>query len=165
MTIEAETMRQIMRVWTTGVTVVTTASETRRHGLTVSSFTSVSVDPALILVCLHKGVEALGIIDECGAFAVSLLGEDQANISAQFAGVGDLPEGTDRFHGVAIRTAETGAPILADAIAWMDCKVHAIHDGGSNMIVVGEVVAADRGMDAESLPLVYFNRGYRTLKL
>ncbi|MCB9451957.1 MAG: flavin reductase family protein [Anaerolineaceae bacterium] len=165
MSIDAEAMRHIMRLWATGVTVVTTASGERRHGLTVSSFTSVSVEPALILVCLHKGVEALDIIDESGAFAVSLLSEDQARLSNQFAGVGDLPEGADRFHGVAITTAETGVPILADAIAWMDCTVHAVHDGGTNMIVVGEVVAADRKADAEALPLIYFNRGYRALKL
>lgn len=165
MSIEAEAMRHIMRLWATGVTVVTTANGERRHGLTVSSFTSVSVEPALILVCLHKGVEALDIIEESGVFAVSLLGEDQAGISNQFAGVVELPEGADRFHEVAITTAETGAPILADAIAWMDCKVHAVHDGGTNMIVVGEVVAAVRKADAEALPLIYFNRGYRKLKL
>lgn len=165
MSIEAEAMRHIMRLWATGVTVVTTANGERRHGLTVSSFTSVSVEPALILVCLHKGVEALDIIEESGVFAVSLLGEDQAGISNQFAGVVELPEDADRFHEVAIMTAETGAPILAEAIAWMDCKVHAIYDGGTNMIVVGEVVAADRKADAEALPLIYFNRGYRKLKL
>lgn len=165
MTIDAETMRHTMRLWATGVTVVTTADGERRHGLTVSSFTSVSVDPALILVCLHKGVEALDIIDKSGAFAVSLLGEDQANLSSQFAGIGDMPEDADRFHDVATKIAETGAPILESAIAWMDCRVHAVHDGGTNMIVVGEVVAADRKADAEALPLVYFNRGYRRLKL
>jgi flavin reductase (DIM6/NTAB) family NADH-FMN oxidoreductase RutF len=87
-----------------------------------------------------------------------VLGANQAQLSAQFAGFVPLPEGADRFHHVPLMTAETGSPLIAGAAAWMDCRVERIEDVGSNTsILFGRVVATGQN---EGLPLVYHNRGY-----
>ena len=155
-----------MRLWAAGVTVVTTASAdgSQRAGLTVSSFTSVALEPPLILVCLDKTTLAAELTLESGIFAVSLLHGGQAAISNQLAGFADdtLPEGADRFYNVPLETAVTGAPIIADANAWLDCTVYKVYDGITHHIVLGEVQAAYRCED-EVTPLVYFNRGYHSL--
>lgn len=161
MTVDRDSLRETMRLWTSGITIVTTADGDRRAGLTVSSFTSVSLEPPLILVCLQKGVMTLEMLKVSRVFAVSLLRAGQSPVSAQFAGFTPLPEGSDRFHQIPIRTAVTGAPILQDSLAWLDCRVYAIHDGGGSEIVIGQVMATERHPDLA--PLVYHNRGYYTL--
>ncbi|MBZ0295623.1 MAG: flavin reductase family protein [Anaerolineae bacterium] len=157
-----QAMRETMRLWACGVTVVTTTDGKTRAGMTVSSFTSISLEPPLILVCLHKDAETSRIVTESGIFAVSFLGVDQAHVSSQFAGYVDLPEGADRFYQIDTVTQETGAPILKDAIAWLDCKVYSVQDGGTHWIVLGEVVATERLPDPV-WPLVYHNRAYRNV--
>ncbi len=161
MTVDRDELRETMRLWTSGITIVTTAAGDRRAGVTVSSFTSVSLEPPLILVCLQKGITALEIIRDSRVFAVSLLRAGQSPISAQFAGFTPLPEGADRFYQIPTLTAITGVPILQDALAWLDCRVYTIVDGGGSEIVLGEVVATERRPDLQ--PLVYHNRGYYTL--
>lgn len=155
-----QAMRETMRLWACGVTVVTTADGTHQAGMTASSFTSISLEPPLILVCLHKESETSKLVKETGVYAVSILGVDQAHLSSQFAGYVDLPEGADRFHNVETFTSETGSPILKDAIAWMDCKVFGVQDGSTHWIFVGQVIATGRKPDPV-WPLVYHNRSYR----
>ena len=155
-------MRETMRLWVCGVTVVTTTDGTQRSGMTASSFTSIALEPPLILVCLHKQAATSELIRETGIFGVSLLGEGQEQISSQFAGYFELPEGTDRFHNVETFTQKTGAPLLKDAIAWLDCKVFGIQDGATHWIIVGEVLATDRLPDPV-WPLIYHNRAYRQI--
>ena len=123
--------------------------------------TSISLDPPLILVCLHKQAPTCQLIQQTGVFAVSLLGAQHEAISAQFAGYTQLPEGADRFYNVETRTSGTGAPILADAIGWMDCRVFGTHDGATHLIIVGQVLETGR-MDDPVQPLVYHNRAYRS---
>jgi flavin reductase (DIM6/NTAB) family NADH-FMN oxidoreductase RutF len=159
-----ESMREAMRLWTCGVTVVTTEHNGKRLAMTASSFTSISLEPPLILVCLHKEAPTSQLINEAGYFGVSLLGEDQEALSAQFAGYTELPAGEDRFYQVDITTHQTGAPLLTDAIAWFDCKLFGVQDGGSHWILVGEVVATGRKPDPVR-PLVYHNRAYRRVEL
>lgn len=156
----SEDMRHTMRLWACGVTVVTTHFGGLRSGMTASSFTSIALEPPLILVCLHKKAETCQMIGESRVFAVSLLGEDHEWLSSQFAGYTQLPEGEDRFHNVSLETKVTGSPILRDAIAWMDCKVYGIQDGFTHWIFVGEVLATER-MEDPVWPLVYHNRAYR----
>lgn len=155
-----EAMRRTMRLWACGVTVVTTHWGERRAGMTASSFTSIALEPPLILVCLHKKAETCQLINESRVFAVSILGEDQEHLSSQFAGYSPLPEGADRFYKVETETYVTGSPILQNAIAWMDCKVYGIQDGFTHWIFVGEVLATGR-KDDPVWPLVYHNRAYR----
>ncbi len=163
MSVDPQQLRITMRLWTSGVTVVTAALNGKRAGVTASSFTSVSLNPPLILVCLYKNTEIAHTVIEAGHFAVSILGEGQSEISEQFAGHNRaLPKDADRFYNIATSSQITGAPILTDAIAWVDCQVHAAHDGGTHWIIVGEVLAAGR-RDDDPKPLVYYNRAYRSI--
>jgi flavin reductase (DIM6/NTAB) family NADH-FMN oxidoreductase RutF len=162
MGVEADVLRNAMRFWASGVTVVTSVSGERRAGVTASSFTSVALEPPSVLVCLQNHIETYRMIAETGVFGVSVLRSDQSKLSAQFAGFVQLPEGADRFYGVDTFQQVTGAPILAHAVAWMDCRLQAIHPVGSSGIIVGEVVAAGH-TDGEK-PVVYHNRGYYNLK-
>jgi flavin reductase (DIM6/NTAB) family NADH-FMN oxidoreductase RutF len=161
MEVDSEALRQTMRQWTSGVVIVTSAVGERRAGVTVSSFTSVTLNPPVNLVCLQTHIETYRLIRESGIFAVSMLNVDQAHLSAQFAGFVDLPEGADRFHGVETFQQVTGAPILRDSLAWMDCRVTTIYPAGTTDIVVGEVVAT--GRNESEMPLVYHNRAYYKL--
>jgi flavin reductase (DIM6/NTAB) family NADH-FMN oxidoreductase RutF len=159
----SEALRQAMRLWASGVTIVTSQLGEQRAGVTASSFTSVTLEPPTVLVCLQDHIETYRLIEASGIFGVSMLKSDQAKWSKQFAGFIELPEGKDRFYGVETSQRITGAPILAAAVAWMDCRLSAIYRIGSTGIVVGEVVAAGH-MDGE-MPLVYHNRQYYDLKL
>ena len=161
MPVTPDDLKQVMRQWASGVTVVTTAAGDQRAGVTVSSFTSVSLEPPLILVCLYHELDTAQQIEQNGHFAVSLLGTEQGTISNQMAGFGDVPDGQDRFHGLSWTTKTTGSPILADSVGWLDCELHAMHDGGTHKIVVGRVL--DVGSTNDELPLVYFNQRYYNL--
>ena len=159
--VDPQTMRDTLRFWASSVSVVTTASAERRAGMTVSAFNSLSLEPPMILVCLYKESSTAQLLQETGIFAVSFLGEQHASVSDRFAGRIPLADKEDRFLGVSTLTAVTGAPILAEALAWLDCRVHAQHDGSTHWIVIGEVLATGRG--SSTAPLVYYDRQYRTL--
>ena len=156
----SEALRLTMRLWTCGVTVVTTRDGEHRTGMTASSFTSISLEPPLVLVCLHKQAHTTQVIEKTGVYGVSMLASEQEELSSQFAGYTKLPEGADRFYNVETFTLKTGSPLLKDAIAWLDCKVYGVHDGGTHLVFIGEVVATDRQDDPVN-PLVYHNRAYR----
>ena len=156
----AEAMRLTMRLWVCGVTVVTSHLGEQRAGMTASSFTSIALEPPLILVCLHKKAETCQLINESRVFAVSVLGEEHEDLSSQFAGYTQLPDGADRFYNVATETRVTGSPILKDAIAWMDCQLYGIQDGFTHWIFVGQVLGTGR-IEDPAWPLVYHNRAYR----
>lgn len=159
--VDMESLRQTMRLWASGVTVVTSTDGITRAGVTASSFTSVSLEPPLVLVCLQNYIETYKVIQKTGHFAISILNNTQANLSAQFAGFVKLPEGADRFHQVETHTAITGSPILKEAVGWMDCRLHAIHEAGVTRMIIGEVVAT--GSDPQQQPIIYHNRAYYNL--
>ena len=158
--IDSETFRDAMRSWATGVSIISTRTPTARHGMTVNSFTSVSLEPSLILVCVQNNLRMLGLIQEAKAFAISVLRADQMELSNRFAG--RSTENADRFEGLPTRTAITGSPILAEALAYFDCALEAAHPAGTHTIFVARVLAAGR---TEGEPLVYWNRDYRKLML
>lgn len=161
MPVTSDALKEVMRQWASGVTVVTTANDTQRAGVTASSFTSVSLEPPLILVCLYHELDITQQIEHNGHFAVSLLGTEQGAISNQMAGFGDIPEGEDRFYGLDWTTQATGAPVLSNSVGWLDCTLHAMHTGGTHKIVVGQVTALGGANDG--MPLVYFNQRYYNL--
>src|SRR5258706_824059 len=119
MTLDSSALRMTMRHWVTGVTVVTTMAGEDRAGMTVSSFTSVSLNPPTVLVCLNKGTFAHDLVLKSGVYAISLLGIGQEAISNRFAGLD--PNITDRFEGLDCLTADTGSPLIPGAIGWLDC--------------------------------------------
>jgi flavin reductase (DIM6/NTAB) family NADH-FMN oxidoreductase RutF len=161
--IDAATMRDTLRFWASGVAIVTTTHGENRAGMTVSAFNSLSLEPPLILVCLHKDATTADLIEKSGYFAVSILGSDHAYLSDRFAGRIPLSEEEDRFDGIPLLTAVTGSPILSEALAWLDCQVHQVHDGSTHWIITGLAVAAGNG-DSEA-PLIYYDRNYRALML
>lgn len=156
-----EQLRDTLRLWASGVSVVTTASSERRSGMTVSAFNSLSIDPPLVLVCLHKDASTAELLQETRHFAVSILAESQADVSDRFAGRVPLDNKEERFIGVPTRTILTGSPILAECVAWLDCNVREQYDGSSHWIVIGEVLAT--GVYPNRRPLIYYNRGYHSL--
>jgi flavin reductase (DIM6/NTAB) family NADH-FMN oxidoreductase RutF len=157
-----ETMRDTMRMWASGVSIVTSANGSEPSGLTVSAFNSLSLTPPMVLVCIHKDSHTVPYIDQSGSFAVSFLNSEQPHLSDRFAGRIPFAEGEDRFTGVETFVAETGAPIIQSAIAWVDCKVATKHDGSTHWMYIGEVVATGQN-SADTAPLLYFNRSYREI--
>jgi flavin reductase (DIM6/NTAB) family NADH-FMN oxidoreductase RutF len=157
-------MRDTLRLWASGVTVVTSQHDSQRAGMTVSAFNSLSLEPPLVLVCLFKDTRLAQMVTDSRIFAISILNAEQAALSDRFAGRVPLAEGEDRFDSVTTTTAVTGSPILTDALAWLDCRVHALHDGGTHWIVVGAVQATGQHYDAHPAPLIYYNRAYRQME-
>jgi flavin reductase (DIM6/NTAB) family NADH-FMN oxidoreductase RutF len=159
MALDTNALRQTMRQWATGVTIVTTVSGEKRAGMTVSSFTSVSLEPPTVLVCLNKSTYAHALVKESGVYAISMLGVGQEALSNRFAGLD--PATADRFEGLGLVTAQTGSPLLSDAIGWLDCVVVATFDTTTHTVFIGEVVFAQT--DPNRSPLVYHNRSYHVL--
>lgn len=151
--------RDVLRHFASGVTIVTVTANGERHGLTVSAFASVSPDPPLIAACIDHKHRAWPLLEQPNAvFAVNVLAADQREISDRFAWVKD----EDRFLVGNWTTATTGAPVLANALAWLDCTIEHRHPAGSHTVYIGRVVDAAVPRPEEA-PLVYWNREYRRL--
>ncbi|MEM8902157.1 MAG: flavin reductase family protein [Actinomycetota bacterium] len=147
--------RDVLGTFPTGVTVVTSVVDGAPPvGVTIGSFTSVSLDPPLVAFLPGTGSESWPGIEASGTFCVNVLGVDQTELCNRFAGKGE-----DKFADVAWRPAPvTGSPILDGALTWIDCRIAAVHDGGDHHIVVGAVQALDHDNDAE--PLLFLGGKY-----
>jgi len=156
MTLDPEQFRHAMRGWTTGVTVVTALHDGQQYGMTVNSFTSISLEPPLISVALRKLTHTHELVEKSGGFAVTILASDQQELSDRFAG--KHPEIKNRFEGVDTETLFMEAPLLKGGIAYFNCRVINAITVGENTLFVAEVIAA-RG-EGEGNPLVYHNRTY-----
>ncbi|SEG54759.1 NADH-FMN oxidoreductase RutF, flavin reductase (DIM6/NTAB) family [Thermomonospora echinospora] len=157
MAVDAQTFRAVLGQWPTGVAVVTTTAGGRWHGMTASSFSSVSLDPPLVLVCLARHIYTHELVERSGVFAVSFLGKDQAPIGHRFAG----REPGDRFAEHPWTAAPTGAPVLDAALAWLDCRVAHAYPGGDHTIFVGEVLTAR--IPRRTAPLLFHSRAWGQL--
>jgi len=160
MPVKPDDLRAALRHWATGVSVVTAEANGTPQGMTVSAFASVSLEPPQVLVCIEQGTRTHDAISQSGAFAVSILNENQQEHSERFAG--QRGDEADRFTGVATHTASTGAPVLDEANAYLDCRVDSAHDTGTHTIFVGLVEASGVSESAHR-PLLYYSRGYRQL--
>lgn len=149
-----------MRQWATGVTVVSASHAGRQHGMTVNSFTSVSLSPPLVLVSLERGRLTHELVNESGYFGVSILSQQHKEISERFAG--RKTETSDRFEGLATIRLESDAPLLTDALAIFDCRVVGRYSIGTHTLFIGEVMAVQYRDD--SPPLLYFNQDYRRME-
>jgi flavin reductase (DIM6/NTAB) family NADH-FMN oxidoreductase RutF len=152
-------MRQAMRQWVTGVAVVSSFHDGVRHGMTVSSFTSISLQPPLVLVSLSKDARTHDLVQRSSAFGVTLLNQTQQDISDRFAG--RTTEEQDRFADLETFTLQTGAPFLLHGLTCLDCIVVGAQDVGDHTLFIGQVIALQLGQDGA--PLIYYNRGYRRL--
>jgi flavin reductase (DIM6/NTAB) family NADH-FMN oxidoreductase RutF len=161
MAISSEAFRNALRHFPSGVTIVTIKSGERVHGLTVSAFASVSPEPPLIMIAIDHRHSAYAMLEREGAvFAVNILHQEQSALSNRFAWVKD----EDRFAEGDWETAATGAPILTDALAWLDCTIYARFAVGTHTVYIGEIQASGVSRPGEP-PLIYWNRDYRRLKL
>ena len=132
-------LRRALGTFATGVTVVTTIDEDGApRGFTANSFTSVSLDPPLILVCLAKTAASCPVYQAAGSFAVNILSEDQKEVSAAFAS-----RTADRFASVNWSGRVTGCPVFEGVVAWLDCRMHEVVDAGDHFILIGRIVAYD----------------------
>ncbi|MDE2570826.1 MAG: alpha/beta fold hydrolase [Sphingomonadales bacterium] len=154
---DARTLRDAMGCFATGITIVTSRGpDGTPVGLTANSFTSVSLDPPLLLVCIANNAGTAAVLREADHFAVNLLQTSQQPASNRFAGKGE-----DRFAATAWTAGETGAPLLDASLGSFECKRHAVHEGGDHFILVGEVVRAK--FEPRRDPLLYFRGKYRRL--
>ncbi len=148
--------RTALRNFAAGVTVVTTRDgDGRPSGLTASAFTSVSLDPPLVLVCVDHAATAHPAFRAHGWFAVNVLRQEQEGISRRFAA-----SGGDKFDGVPCHEGETGLPLIDGALATLECRVVETYEAGDHTIFVGAVEAASV---SGGRPLVYFHGGYHGL--
>jgi flavin reductase (DIM6/NTAB) family NADH-FMN oxidoreductase RutF/pimeloyl-ACP methyl ester carboxylesterase len=154
---DARTLRDALGCFATGVTVVTTLDgEGQPVGLTANSFTSVSLDPPLLLVCIAKTASSLDALEAAENFAVNVLHIGQQPTSNLFAKAGE-----ERFATTPWSRGHNGAPLLSGALANFECRRHALHEGGDHVILVGEVVRAR--FEPRRDPLLYFRGKYRRL--
>jgi flavin reductase (DIM6/NTAB) family NADH-FMN oxidoreductase RutF len=159
-TFTGKEFRSTVGAFATGVTVVTTRGEEHGYGMTANAFSSVSLDPPLILVCVINPSEGAEHISRNGVFAVNILAEDQEPLSRYFASR-DRPKGRDAFRDVPHRFAASGSPILEGSAAFLDCRLHATHEAGDHLIFIGEVLELD--VQDGGTPLVFHGGGYRLL--
>jgi flavin reductase (DIM6/NTAB) family NADH-FMN oxidoreductase RutF len=154
---DPRTLRDALGCFATGVTVVTCVGEDGNPaGLTVNSFTSVSLDPPLLLVCLAREAASAAALTRASNFAVNVLQTGQQPASIRFS-----TRDEDRFGATPWSCGEAGAPILEDSLGVFECERFAVHDGGDHHILVGKVIKAsfDAGLD----PLLFFRGRYRRL--
>jgi flavin reductase (DIM6/NTAB) family NADH-FMN oxidoreductase RutF len=160
MPVEPEEMRLAMRQWTTGVSIVSAATPQDRHGMTVSSFTSLSLDPPLVAISLERWRRAHQLVEQTGHFGVTILRREQQELSDLFAG--RSTEHSDRFAGLDTYTLVSGAPLLVGGLAAFDCTVVYRYETGMQTVFIGEVMAIR--IESAGAPLVYHDRQYRSLQ-
>jgi len=154
--VSSEEFRRACGRFATGVAVASVTDETgAAHGLTVSSFTSVSLDPPLILICLGHEVTMIEAFRRAQYFGINILREEDRNLSTRFA-----TKGHDRFEGVAWGPGETGAPVIHCALAILECETHQRITSGDHDILIGRVV---RTRIEDSAPLVHYAGRYHRL--
>lgn len=153
MGIEPIEFRQALGRFASGVTVITTKHLDQHHGTTVSSFCSLSLNPPLVLVCIDLNATIHDLIVESGVFGVNILAEHAEPLSRHFAR--RIP---DKFSEVSYRVGHLGVPLLEDALASLECRVTAQHEGGDHSIFIGEVVALNT--QPHEHPLLFYRSTY-----
>lgn len=154
MAVSRDDFRAAMACRASAVSIVTARSNDTIHGMTVSDFAGVSLAPPLVLVCADKASVTTGVIAEGKCFAINILSQGQEALSDRFA---SKKHEFRRFEGLKLEEAVTGAPLIPDAVANLDCQLVATHDAGDHLICVGSVVDV---RIRELAPLVYFHGGY-----
>lgn len=155
----AREFRDVMGCFATGVTVITAAHDGARRGMTANAFSSVSLDPPLLLVCVARTASMFPLLSEAETFAVNILAADQQDVSTRFAKDGDFANGPEpRYH-----EGEAGTPVLDDVLASAVCRVYARYDGGDHMLLLGEVLQAEAARPGAE-PLLFFQGRYREIE-
>ena len=158
MSINSEEFKSVMRTWTSGVAVVTCSWEGMHHGMTVNSFTSVSIEPALVVVTMANNTRTCQMVKQSRKFGLSILSEAQREISDRFAGKVDDVE--DRFSGIKTFRLKSSIRYLVDGLGWLECSVKEGIDLGFSTLFIAEVIHTGIGVGE---PLLYHNRDYYRL--
>jgi flavin reductase (DIM6/NTAB) family NADH-FMN oxidoreductase RutF len=154
MAFDPSEFRRILGHWITGVAVVASNKPGGEPcGLTANAVTSLSLDPPLVLVCVDRSADSHDCLRDAGVFTVNILDAASERLARRFA-AWDI---ADKFEGIAHHTAPSGAPVLEDALAWLDCRLTAQYPGGDHTIFLGEVTAGDA---KDGQPLLYYRGGY-----
>lgn len=155
MSVDQRSFRKALGCFATGVTVVTTvAPDTKAPvGVTVSAFSSLSLEPPLVLFCLGNKTSSLAAFKDSGVFVINVLSETQRDLSIRFASKAE-----DKWAGIATETWETGAPVLSGCVTNLECKLVKVVDGGDHDIFIGEVVRLKS--QEGGAPLIYFRGAY-----
>lgn len=154
---DSRQFRKALGCFATGVTAITTKIEGEAAiGITANSFSSVSLDPPLVLWCLDNGSDTFSTFERCDSFAINVLRAEQRDLSDRLA-----RQGEHGLEGVPIRDGVNGVPVLAEALAVFDCTVEARYDGGDHTILVGRVSRFSHAEEGE--PLIYARGGYNKL--
>ena len=157
MPIDDDLFRSVLGRFASGITVITTHDENGDdHGMTASAFSSLSLDPPLVLVCIANDATIAPVLAQASTFAVNMLTDAQELLSQRFAGKVD-----DRFTGIACTRGTLGDVLLDEVLAWMQCRVVARHPAGDHVILVGQVEFADA---RDARPLLYYRGGYAQLQ-
>ena len=156
MGIDSRELRRILGHFATGVTVITTKDIAGSpFGLTANAFTSLSLKPPLVLVCVDKGAQCYSCFVEPNVFTVNFLSEGQEEISRRFA-----TKGADKFAGLKWHEGENGTAVLEGTIGHLDCKIVQTYEGGDHTIIVGEIL---NGAATSDRPLLFFKGRYQRL--
>ena len=161
--IEPGDFRTALGRFASGIAIMSTLQDGVAHAMTANAFTSVSLDPPLVLVCVDKGVRMHDAVLDCGYWAVSVLADSQQEIADRFAKSGrDL---YSQFDGIGTQPGpKTGCPLVEGALSWLECRTWATHDGGDHTIVVGEVLSLGARAAADPAALIYYAGRYRELR-
>jgi flavin reductase (DIM6/NTAB) family NADH-FMN oxidoreductase RutF len=155
--IDQASYRQVLGHFPTGVTVIAGMDGDEPVGLAVGSFFSLSLDPALVGFCVDRTSGSWSRMAGSGSFCVNVLGADQEDVCRAFA-----TSGEDKFKGIGWKASESGSPLLDGVLAWIDCAIEDVHDGGDHHIVVGRVLGL--AVANEGAPLVFYRGGYANLR-
>ncbi len=156
MAIDPDEFRAVLGRFASGITVLTARHEDMDHGMTVSAFCSVSLQPPLILACVDKSADMVTLLPKVDCFGISILAEGQEALSRRFS---ELPAG--RFEGVGYSRGQCGVALLDDALAHLECRRVSSHDAGDHVIFLGEV---ERAHSEQDRPLLYYRGGYAQIE-
>ncbi|KZM73248.1 flavin reductase family protein [Nocardia terpenica] len=154
-------LRDVFGMFATGITLVTATGDTPR-GMTANAFTSVSIDPPLILICVSRSATMHRVIQDCGAFAVCVLGAGQEQVARHFADRG-RPRGEREFDIVEwVPGRHTGVPVVIGSLAWLECRLTEVYAGGDHSIFLGQVL--DSGRDPDGDALLFYGGVFQRIK-
>ncbi|MEI6805630.1 MAG: flavin reductase family protein [Myxococcaceae bacterium] len=148
--------KEVMSHWPSGVAIVTSVLGSKRYGMTISSFTSVSLHPAMVSICVDKRAQMCGLLQKSKKFSVNILDNTQVELALAFANH-DI-EMHERFQKAEFNNSETQSPVLNPCLAWLDCELHSFHDTGDHVIYVGQVLKAKTVEQKD--PVIYYKRGW-----
>jgi Conserved protein/domain typically associated with flavoprotein oxygenases, DIM6/NTAB family len=149
-------LRRALGLFTTGVCIATTRHRDERYGITINSFSSVSLEPPLVLFSIARNLRSFNAFWQTNGFAINILSSAQQELSTRFSRAG-----ADKWSNLSVEYGRDGGILIPDALACFDCRKHASYDGGDHVILVGEVTGIVTSADAD--PLIYYSSCYRRL--